>query len=89
MHTFGRVGIVGATCGVDVVVSRPPTRKRWVYPSLHLEGSGLRFFAYDKLTPLLDGFGSASDFKVVFSGREDEALAVESIYLGVKVEVRR
>ena len=54
MHAFGGVGIVGATCGVYVMVSRPPTRKRWVYPSLHLDGSGLRFVAFDKLTPLLD-----------------------------------
>src|SRR5947208_3104029 len=42
-NTFGRPGVMGATGGVDMMVARPPTEFGGVYPTFHVEGSGLRF----------------------------------------------
>src|SRR5437870_8135685 len=40
-HAFGRFRVMRATCGVNVVIARPPAEFRGINPALDLERGGL------------------------------------------------
>ena len=88
VNPLGRVGVMGATGGVDVVIARPPTHQRWINPALHLErlgdirvadsdGAGLRDRLRAAIIP--NGVGAARQFHV---------FAVGTIDLRMKMKVR-
>src|SRR5438552_4507779 len=38
VDAFGRLDVMGATSGMDVMIARPPARFRWINPADELEG---------------------------------------------------
>ena len=47
MNPFRWIGVVGATCCMDVVIARPPSLEGRIDPSLHSEGGRMRVFTDD------------------------------------------
>src|SRR5687768_17409392 len=89
VYAFGRVRVMGAAGGVNVVIAGPPAGFGRVDPALEGEGGRLIFLTADlDLRSPGKVFGTAGVFDRVLAPGEFDRLAVGAIDLRMKREVR-
>src|SRR3954462_234208 len=88
VHAFGRVGVMRATGGVDVMVARPPAAQRRVDPAFELDqDAGFTIHADGLMTGAI--FRAARRLDRVNGAGQVYLFAVRSINLRLKGEVGR
>src|SRR5687768_9097777 len=88
MHAFGRVAVMGATCGVDMMIPRPPAGSRRADQPPALKRQFLRRVIDRHFARLGNRFGSARKLDPVRPVPEFHFLAIRAINLRMKSEVR-
>ena len=88
VYAFGWVQVVGASGCMDMMIARPPSRKRRVDPSFKVKSFGLGFSSDGYLVFLPQVFGTAGHLEIVFAGRKHEIFPVIAIHLGMEMKVR-
>src|SRR5437868_1957738 len=66
-HPLSRLSVVGATCRVNVVIPRPPSKLRWVYPPLELKSGALAWTFYLNDARLLHVLRTSCELNFVFA----------------------
>src|SRR5688572_10209893 len=89
MHAFGRVGVMSAAGGVDVMIARPPARLGRIDPALKVDLHRLWALADGDLASCDHIFRPAGHLHVEFTGRQGHLLAVVAIDLRMEKEIGR
>ena len=89
VDALGGVFVVGTTCGVDMVIARPPAHQRRIDPALYLERLGDVRIADGDGAGLRDRLGASIIANGVGAARQFHVFAVGAVDLRVKMKVRR
>src|SRR4051812_36214596 len=89
VHAFGRLDVMCATSGMDVMIARPPTSERWIDPTNSAECICLKRSGDDQFRLLRNALRSAREDDGVFAFRQFDGIAVAAVNLRVKSEVGR
>ena len=88
VHTLGRVIVMRATGGVDVMIAAPPAELGGIDPALHLEGL-LLLAGHLDLAKLPDALRPALEPHGVGALRQLHTFAIGAVHLRMKRKVRR
>ena len=89
MHAFGRLDVMSAAGGVNVMVARPPTELRRINPAFDLEAGALQLPGDDDRLLAGDRFRPARKLHRVAPLWQTHRFPISPIDLRMKREVRR
>ena len=89
VNPLGRVGVMGATGGVDMVIARPPAHQRRINPALDFECLDSVRIGDGDGSVLRQRLGAAIKSDIVLTGWQSHMLAITTINLRMKVKVGR